>query len=93
MVMTQNRERLRWRGPATTENYRPDLSSERALHISKPVQNCLMIIKGKREKKWSRTPDGSLTPRQTGRLTGGRKLILTLTIHESPKAAIRRVRS
>jgi hypothetical protein len=70
---TQNRERLRWRGPATTENYRPDLSSERAPHICKPV------IKNnfKKEKIWSRVPHGYLTPRQTGRLTVGRNITLT----------------
>jgi hypothetical protein len=34
---TQARERLRWRGPETAENYRPDPSSERAPHINKPV--------------------------------------------------------
>jgi hypothetical protein len=31
----QSRERLCWLCPTTTENYRPDLSSERALHINK----------------------------------------------------------
>jgi hypothetical protein len=34
---TQTRERLRSRGPATTENDRPDLSSEREHHIKTPV--------------------------------------------------------
>jgi hypothetical protein len=34
---TQTQERLRWRCPATTENYRPDISSERAPHINKPI--------------------------------------------------------
>jgi hypothetical protein len=29
---TRTRERLRWRGPATTVNYKPALSSERASH-------------------------------------------------------------
>jgi hypothetical protein len=33
---TQNRDGLRWRSPATTVNYRPVLSSERAPHIKKP---------------------------------------------------------
>jgi hypothetical protein len=33
----QTRERLRWRGPAMTENYRPDLSLEIAPDINKPV--------------------------------------------------------
>jgi hypothetical protein len=34
---TQIRERLRWRCPAKTENYRPGFSPERATHINKPV--------------------------------------------------------
>jgi hypothetical protein len=34
---TQTRERMCWRGPATSENYRPDLLSERAPHITEPV--------------------------------------------------------
>jgi hypothetical protein len=42
---TQTRERLRWRSPATIENYSPDLSSER---LSK--NNCLQIINKKKEK-------------------------------------------
>jgi hypothetical protein len=33
---TQILERLHWRFPAKTENYRPDFSSERAPHINKP---------------------------------------------------------
>jgi hypothetical protein len=33
----QTREILHWRGPATIENYRPDLSSERALHSNKSI--------------------------------------------------------
>jgi hypothetical protein len=32
-----------------------------------------------KEKNWSRVPDGCLTPRQTGRLTVGRNITLTLT--------------
>jgi hypothetical protein len=35
--MARTRERLHWRGPAATVNYRPDLSSERAPHINKPA--------------------------------------------------------
>jgi hypothetical protein len=31
----------------------------------------------KRKKNWSRVPDGRLTPKQTGRLTVGRKLTST----------------
>jgi hypothetical protein len=33
---TQTRETLHWRGPAKSEHYRPDLSSERVLHMNKP---------------------------------------------------------
>jgi hypothetical protein len=40
---TQAQERFPWRGPATTENYKPELSSEKAPHINKPVTNCLKI--------------------------------------------------
>jgi hypothetical protein len=34
---TQTCERLRWRCPAKTENYRPDFSSERAPHVNKSI--------------------------------------------------------
>jgi hypothetical protein len=42
-------ERLRWRCPAKTENYRPDFSSERAPHINKPetVKNTIKERMGK----------------------------------------------
>jgi hypothetical protein len=33
---SQTRAGLRWRGPAATVNYRPVLSSERALQYNKP---------------------------------------------------------
>jgi hypothetical protein len=33
----------------------------------------------RRKKNWSSVPDGRLTPRQTGRLTVGRKLTSTST--------------
>jgi hypothetical protein len=33
----QTREILRWTGPATNNNYRPALSSERALNINKQL--------------------------------------------------------
>jgi hypothetical protein len=36
--VTQTREILRLRCPATTENYRPDLSSERVPHINKSAK-------------------------------------------------------
>jgi hypothetical protein len=56
---------LRWRGPAVTVNYRPVLSSERALQNNK-----LQLFKRKSqgEKNWSLDPDGHLTPRRTDRL-------------------------
>jgi hypothetical protein len=50
-------------------NYRPILSSERVPHIKKPA-----IVRRKTKKIWSWAPDGSPTPRQTGRPTVGRKL-------------------
>jgi hypothetical protein len=40
---TETRGRLRWRGPSTIENYRPNLSLERAPLINKSF-NCLKII-------------------------------------------------
>jgi hypothetical protein len=55
-----------------TVNYRPVLSSERALQKLQ-TRNCLKEISW-RKKNWSRVPDGRLTPRLTGRLTVGRKL-------------------
>jgi hypothetical protein len=39
------------------------------------TRNCLKII-----QIWSWTPDGGLTPRQTGRLTVGRNITLNLTL-------------
>jgi hypothetical protein len=39
------------------------------------IRNCLAVI-----KIWSWAPDGCLTPRQTGRLTVGRNITLTLTV-------------
>jgi hypothetical protein len=53
---------------------RPVLSSERALQNKKPNY----LKKNFKEKeKWSRVPDGCLTPR-TGRLTVGRNITLAL---------------
>jgi hypothetical protein len=43
--------------------------------------NCLKEI-SRRTKNWSQVPDGRLTPRQTGRLTAGRNVTLTLTLRE-----------
>jgi hypothetical protein len=54
-------------------NYTPVLSSGKAPHSKKPA-----IVKQK-TKIWSWAPDGSPTPRQTGRLTVGRKLTSTST--------------
>jgi hypothetical protein len=48
-------------------NYRPVLSSERVPNIKKSA-----TVRQK-TKIWSWTPDGTPTPRQTGRLTVGRK--------------------
>jgi hypothetical protein len=45
------------------------------------THNCLKII-NERGKNWSRVPDGCLTPRQTGRLTIGHSMTLTLTWHQ-----------
>jgi hypothetical protein len=57
-------------------NYRPILSSERALKITNPKLKEI----SKRKKNWSRVPDWRLTPGQTGRLTVGRKLTSTSII-------------
>jgi hypothetical protein len=60
-------EWLLWQGPEAIVrvNYRPALSSGRALHSKKPA-----IVKEKK-KIWSWAPDGSPKPRQTGRLIVG----------------------
>jgi hypothetical protein len=50
---------LRWQEPAVTINYRPVLSSERALQNNKPVTALKKI--SRRKKNWSRVPDGRLT--------------------------------
>jgi hypothetical protein len=60
---------LRWRGPAATLNYRPVLSSERALQNNKPQ---LSKRKSQGERKIGR---GYLTPR----LIIGLNVTLTLT--------------
>jgi hypothetical protein len=57
--------------PAATVNYRPVLSSERALQNNN--RKCLKKV-SRRKKNWSRVPDGRLTPRRTGRLTIGRNV-------------------
>jgi hypothetical protein len=70
---TWTREWLLWQGPEAIVpvNYRLVLSSERAPHIKKPA-----IVRQK-TKIWLWTPDGSPTPRHTGRLTVGHKLTST----------------
>jgi hypothetical protein len=72
---THTRAGLRWRGPAAIlqVNYRPIFSSERVPHIKKPA-----IVREIKEI-WSWNPDGIPVPRQTGRLTVGRKLTSTST--------------
>jgi hypothetical protein len=69
---------LRWPGPAATVNYRPILSSERALQNNKQQ---LSKRKSQGERNWSRVPDERLTQRRTGRLIVGRK---TLTVTRPP---------
>jgi hypothetical protein len=59
---------------AATENYRPVLSSERALQNNKP-QLSKRKCQGER-KIGRRVPDGRLTPRRTGRLIVGRNVTL-----------------
>jgi hypothetical protein len=67
---TSTQEWLLWQGleAIAQVNYRPNLSSERVPHIKKPA-----IVRQK-TKIWPWAPDGSPIPRQTGRLTVGRKL-------------------
>jgi hypothetical protein len=55
-------------------NDRPVLSSERAPHINKPA-----TVRQKK-KIWSHIPNECLTPRQTGRLTVGHNITLTLSV-------------
>jgi hypothetical protein len=66
-------EWLLWQGPEAIVqvNYRPILSSKKVPHIKKPA-----VIRQK-TKIWQWAPDGSPTPRQTGRLTIGHKLTST----------------
>jgi hypothetical protein len=49
--------------PIKSENYRCDFSSERTPHINKPATD--YNNKRKKERNWSRVPDGCLIPRQT----------------------------
>jgi hypothetical protein len=61
-----------------TVNYRPVLSSERALQNNKHADVWRKFCR--RKKNWSRLPDGRLTPRQAGRLAVGRKLTSTYAL-------------
>jgi hypothetical protein len=72
---SSTQEWLFWQGleAIVQVNCRPILSSERVPHIKKPA------IVGQKTKIWSWAPDGSPTPRQTRRLTVGRKLTSTST--------------
>jgi hypothetical protein len=74
---TQTHERLHWWDLETTENYRPDLSSERASHINKHQELSKNNL-NRKEKNLLWFPDGCLTPRQTGQLTVGHNITLTL---------------
>jgi hypothetical protein len=69
---SQTWERLRWRGPAATVNYRSVFSSERASNFNKPAALTVAKI-------WSWAPNGYHTPGQTGQLTVGRNMTLTWT--------------
>jgi hypothetical protein len=71
------RDYQRWQGliALVRVNYRPVFSSERASHTKKC--KCLKIIPWKRKKNCPRVPNGGLIPGHTGRLTVGRKIILT----------------
>jgi hypothetical protein len=75
---TQISERLRWRCPAKTENYRPDISSGRAPHINKP-KTVKKNNQSENGKNLSRVPGGCPTPGRTGRLTVSRNITLTST--------------
>jgi hypothetical protein len=72
---TRTQKWLRWRVPVAIANGRPVLSSERAPQINKPATVS--------------TPNGSFVPRQTGRLTVGRNITLTLTVERGIFCAVR----
>jgi hypothetical protein len=62
----------------TADCYSGKLQTRPLIRESAPSQqacNCHTVI-----KIWSEAPDGCLTPRQTGRLTVGRNITLTLTL-------------
>jgi hypothetical protein len=74
------RKRRRWRGPAAAVNYRPALSSGREPHnITNQQMSEKKKQKEKRNKNWSRVPDGGRLPGQTGRPIVSRKITLTST--------------
>jgi hypothetical protein len=68
---TRTQELLWWRGPAAIVNGRPVPSSQRAPNIKKSatVRNKNLVV----------SPRWCLKPRQTGQLTVGRNITLTLT--------------
>lgn len=68
---------LRWRCPVATENNGAVLSSEKFTHNNRPVSTDTVMESEK--KNWSRILDMCLTPRQTGRVTAGRKRTYNLT--------------
>jgi hypothetical protein len=70
---TRTREWLRWRRPAAIANDRHVPSSERA-PSNQQTRSCLTAV-----TVFSWAPDTLLTPRQTGRLTVGSNVTLTLT--------------
>jgi hypothetical protein len=70
MAVSSGGLRQLWQSPEAIVqvNYRPILSSDRVPHIKKPA----VVREIKEIRSWD--PDGIPTPRQTGRLTVGRKL-------------------
>jgi hypothetical protein len=75
---TQIQEGLCWRGPAATGNYRP-LPPSRQRGCHKIIDPQLSKENFKEKEKLVKGPDGGLTPGQTGCLTVGCKITLTLT--------------
>jgi hypothetical protein len=70
--------RLLWQGPEAIVQDITDPSSRQRGRYKITNRNCLKEI-SRRKENWSRVSDGRLTPRQTGRLTVGRKLTSTST--------------
>jgi hypothetical protein len=64
------RQKLKTKDPSFRQRGRPTST------------NLQLSTNNQREKRenWSWVPDGCLTPRQTGRLTVGRNITLTLTL-------------